>query len=114
MKDVDFAEHPLTKALFHLNLSKTYLEAFHIECKQQAKNNVNGWVRKVKSCLNDIYTSLTPSSRDAYMNQLVAKDPLFLPNLTALALQMNEDNRDKLEDYAIKLLKEQENGNNNA
>ncbi len=34
MKDVNFEEHPLTKALFHLNLSKTYLEAFHIECKQ--------------------------------------------------------------------------------
>lgn len=61
--------------------------------------------------MNDIYTSLTPSSRDAYMNQLVAKDPLFLPNLTALALQMNEDNRDKLENYATELLKQQENGN---
>ncbi len=45
------------------------------------------------------------------MNQLVAKDPLFLPNLTALALQMNEDNRDKLENYATELLKQQENGN---
>jgi uncharacterized protein len=111
MKDVDFSEHPLTKALFHLNLSKTYLEAFHIECKQQAKQNVNSWVRKVTSCLNDIYCSLTPNSREAYMNQLVKKDPLFLPQLTCLALQMNDDNRDKLEDYAIKLLKEQENGN---
>lgn len=60
--------------------------------------------------MNDIYTSLTPSSRDAYLNQLVAKDPLFLPNLTALALQMNEDNRDKLEEYATELLKQQENG----
>jgi hypothetical protein len=111
MTNTDFSEHPLTKALFHLNLSKTYLEGFHVECKQSAKNNVNSWLRKVKSCLNDIYTSLTPNSRDAYLNQLVAKDPLFLPQLTCLALQMNESNRDKLEDYAIKLLKEQENGN---
>lgn len=37
MKDVNFEEHPLTKALFHLNLSKTYLEAFHIECKRMGK-----------------------------------------------------------------------------
>ena len=108
MKEVNFNEHPLTKALFHLNLSKTYLEGFKVECKLEAKNNVGNWVRKVSSCLNDIYCSLTPSSREAYMNQLVSKDPLFLPNLTALALQMNEDNRDKLEDFATKLLKEQE------
>jgi hypothetical protein len=43
------------------------------------------------------------------MNQLIKKDPLFLPNLTCLALQLDEENRDQLEEYAIKLLKKQEN-----
>lgn len=110
MKDVDFSEKPLLRALFHINLSKEYLDAHRLECRLQAKNSANSWVVKAKSLLNDIYTNLNEKSRENYMEQIKGKDPLFLPNLTALALQMNEDNRDKLEDYATKLLKEQENG----
>ena len=88
----------LTKAIFLMALSKQYLEDYKRDCVQQDKYLVSGWIRKIESGLNDIYSIMTPESREQYLKEVkCAEDILAWDAIFGLTLMMDNNQRELFE-----------------
>lgn len=88
----------LTKAIFLMALSKQYLEDYKRDCVQQDKYLASGWIRKIESGLNDIYSIMTPESREQYLKEVkCAEDILSWDAIFGLTLMMDNNQRELFE-----------------
>jgi hypothetical protein len=96
---------PLTKACYHLNIARQYLELFRIECKQGAKNQAGTWVNKAVFLENDIMNALTAKSRDQYRDEIMKGDPLVFDSIFEKLLAMSLEQRETMEYVCSEVLK---------
>lgn len=88
----------LTKALYYTELARIYMEDFKRECKLEAKHQASSWVNKLTFVKQDVYSALTPLSRELYHKELGdGADVLFLPSISEKLLKLNQDQRDFVE-----------------
>ena len=87
----------LTKALYHLSLAKEYLEDFKRTCRMEARRQAGLWVGKLDFTQQDIYSALTPRSRELYHEELKSGDLLFTQSISEKWIRMTSEQRDTLE-----------------
>lgn len=95
----------LTKGLFHVAIAKQYFEGFKLSCKQSGKHQAGVWVNKLSFLESDVYSALTPESRDQFIKEIKTADVLVYEEIFRLTLLMNNDQRELLERLATAIVK---------
>ena len=101
MEERKIQTESLTKSVYYLFLSIQFMEDFKRSCRQEAKYNAGRWVDRLLALKNDVYNSLTPESRERFLEEITANpDPLFSQSISELWIQMSNEQRELLERLA--------------
>jgi len=95
----------LLKLIYHSAMALQYGEDFARECKMTARHQANNWVSKLKFLQSDIYSALTPASREIFMQEIKKGDILFLGSVAEKWLRLDDSQKDILETMMIAMLK---------
>lgn len=95
----------LTKAVFHLALSKQYLDDWRRDCSSQDRHLAGQWISKTECTLNNIYTAMTPESREQYLAEVKSADILIYDEIFRLLLMMDSTQRELMETVANGIVK---------
>lgn len=87
----------LTKALFHVAIAKQYFESFKVTCKQSGKQQAATWLNKINFLESDVYSSMTPESRDKFLKEIRGTDVLTYEEVFRLTLMMTQEERELFE-----------------
>ena|SRR6478735_8040679 len=87
----------LTKGLFHVAIAKNYFEAFKIVCKQSGKQQAGMWLTKLNFLESDVYSAMTPESRDQFIKEIRGTDVLVYEEVFRLTLMMDNEQRELFE-----------------
>ncbi len=105
MTDKKLETESITKAIYHLGISKQFFEAFRDSCRLDAKRQAGLWVGKVDFVLSDVYAALTPKARELYHEEIKNGDVLFLPSLSEKLLRMTPEQREFVELMCVQVLR---------
>lgn len=98
----------MLNGIFHLAISKQYLESFRASCRETAKNQAQSWINKLSFTQRDIYSALTKESREHFEREIHQCDLIQYEYVFETLLKLDPKQRDKLESYVEELINEQE------
>ena len=105
MEERQIKTESLTKGVYYLFLSIQFIEDFKRSCRQEARYNAGRWVDRLLALKNDIYSYLTPESRERFIEEISANpDPLFSQSISELWIRMLPEQRELLERVALGIL----------
>lgn len=87
----------LTKGLYHLTIAKEHFDDFRRSTEMDSKRRTGLWVGKLDFLQSDVYSVITPKSRELYHEELKSGDVLFGPAIADKWIRMNQEQRDTLE-----------------
>ena len=95
----------LTSAVYHLQMYNIYMEDFKRDCRQAAKHDAGKWVSKGQWLMNDIYSTMTPESKEIFEREIKKGDVMFHPAISEKLMKMDEHQRTFVETVCDMLLK---------
>lgn len=95
----------LTSAVYHLQMYNIYMEDFKRDCRLAAKHDAGKWLSKGECLMNDIYSTMTPESKEIFERELKRGDVLFFPSISEKLMKMEEHQRTFVETVCDMLLK---------
>lgn len=95
--------YSLAKGLHHINIAKQYFEDVKIGCTGDLKNTFSGYINKCDWILNNILHKLGDKTREIYKTEL--SDSLGIDAINDKLMVLNNDQRNEIEDYLNKLIK---------
>jgi hypothetical protein len=98
----------LTKGVYYLKCAIEFVEDFKRSCLVQARGDAMVWVNKLNWVLNDIYSALTPESRERFKKEIAYGDVFYFPEMSQKLLQMTPAQREMMEMIAGEILKGEE------
>mgnify|MGYP000039933339 CR=1 FL=1 len=108
MSDRNITTESLTKACYHLKLSKEYMDDFYRGCRQEAKNRASGWVNRLNFVITDVRAALTPEARERFDQEITTGDILFTQSISEKWIQLTPQQRELLETMAEAMIKGEE------
>lgn len=97
MSERQLETESLTKAIYHLELSRQFMEDFKRTCKQEAKAQANTWLNKLSFVKQDVYCSLTEKSRELFQEEINKGDVLFTTAISEKWIRMTQEQRELFE-----------------
>lgn len=95
--------YSLAKGLHHINIAKQYFEDVKIGCTGDLKNTFSGYINKCDWILNNILHKLGDKTREIYKTEL--SDSLGIDAINDKLMILTNDQRNEIEDYLNKLIK---------
>lgn len=91
--------------MFHIAIAKEYFNAYKDSLKATVKHQAKMWVGKLEFLHSDVYSAMTPESRETFIKEIKNNDVLAYEEIFRLTLMMDNEQRELFERLGTAILK---------
>lgn len=93
------SEKSLTRGMYHLRTARDYLDVFKIDCNQNGKVMVNGWINKINYILSNVRVVIREENRNYFDKEIMnPNDILFFGSIADKFFHLTDQQRLLIED----------------